>query len=328
MYVLSHPPTIRTQGPSPEWTVRQAGYNKTGVSYTGGNYGSRLGQSYLRSRSATLAHAIEGHFGEAGGRDILEIGCGTGLTLESLGQRSGHRLVGMDFSSTMLREAGARTATSPNPATLLLGNAIELPFEDASFDAIYATRFIHQFPHVDKLRIAAEIERVLRPGGLVALEFYARTINRIRYHLDQHHKYATRELYFSHYPSSEEVREIVGPDFRVRALRYFGDRLVNRVLGYQAFSFGEALVTRFPLARWLMSEHWVFYTPRGKQGELAAARKDAPADALAMMRCPSCRGPLSREATQRILACGSCRRAYALEDGVPNLLSHEARPLA
>ena len=313
--------------PAPDWRIRQSGYNQTGVSYTGGNYGSRIGRSYLRYRSATLARAIDEHFRDSEARDVLEVGCGTGLSLESLSARTRHRLVGMDFSSTMLREAAERARSSPRPAALLLGNAVELPFADASFDVLYATRFIHQFPHADKVRIAAEIERVLRPGGLVAVEFYARTINHVRYYLDQGNKYATRELYFSHYPSRREVREIVGPEYRVRSLRYFGDRLINRVLGYRFFSLGGALVTGVPFARWLMSEHWVFYTPSGKRGEPAAVLRDGPVDLLAMLRCPSCRGLLSLDAARGSLACDDCRRAYSIENGVPNLLSHEARPL-
>lgn len=114
----------------------------------------------------------------------------------------------------MLREAAARAKAASLPFEVPLGNAIELPFDDGSFDAIYATRFMHQFPHADKLRIAGELERVLRPGGIVALELYARPINHLRYYLDQRHKYPTRERYFQHYPSRGELREIVGPDYR------------------------------------------------------------------------------------------------------------------
>jgi ubiquinone/menaquinone biosynthesis C-methylase UbiE/uncharacterized protein YbaR (Trm112 family) len=311
----------------PEWSVRQAGYNQTGVSYTTGNYGSRLGRAYLRARSELLEREIDARFGSSSDLDVLEIGCGTGLTLDELAHNPKRHLFGLDFSSTMLGEASTRARTATNPPTLLLGNAVELPFADASFDVVYATRFIHQFPHADKLRIAKEIARVLRPGGLAALEFYARALNRLRYYTTQRHKYATRDAYFSHYPSPGEIREIAGTAYEIHALRYLGDRLVNRVLGYRFFCLGESVVTRLAPARSLMSEHWVFYAPHGDREKWLPSQREVHPEPLAKLRCPSCRGSLSREHESTILACSACHRAYAVENGVPNLLSHEAREL-
>ncbi len=308
-----------------DWRVRQAGYDQTGVTYSGGNYGSRLGRAYLRARTEHLVRAVDAHFGQGASLDTLEIGCGTGLTLEALQQRQSWRLHGVDFSRTMLGEAARRMRAAGAATALALGNAIELPFAEASFDVVYATRFIHQFPHADKLRIAAEIARVLRPGGLVALEFYARTLNRLRYLTTQRHKYATRELYFSHYPSQNEVFEITGGEPSYQVLRYPSDRLINRVLGYRAFSFGEALVTHVPGLRWLASERWAFYTPPSRRAPRGVT--SAPAPSREPWRCPTCRGALARDARDTFLGCAPCGRAYAIEDGIPNLLSHEARPL-
>ena len=316
--------TKQTQGD--DWRVRQAGYNQTGVTYSLGNYGSRLGRAYLKSRTELLTREVDAHFGATGERDLLEIGCGTGLTLELLGQNPRWRLHGMDFSSTMLAEVAQRARGARHPVRLCLGNAIELPFADESFDVIYATRFIHQFPHADKLRIAAEIERVLRPGGLVALEFYARALNHVRYYTTQRGKYPTRELYFLHYPSRDEVREIVGPEHSEQALRYVGDRLINRVLGYRAYSLVQAQMTRVPGARLLTSEHWIFYTPERRKGP-PRPPCDASPEPFAKLRCPTCHGPLSQAATGELLTCAPCRRGYAIQSGVPDLLSHEARDL-
>lgn len=48
-------------------------------------------------------------------------------------------------------------------------------------------------------------------------------------------------------------------------------------------------------------------------------------DLLAILRCPKCRGALvTREAS---LECASCRLAFAVDDGIPNLLIDEAKPL-
>jgi ubiquinone/menaquinone biosynthesis C-methylase UbiE/uncharacterized protein YbaR (Trm112 family) len=308
-----------------DWRVRQAGYDQTGVSYSRGNYGSRLGRAYLRARTDHLVRAADAHFGEAAELDVLEIGCGTGLTLEALQQRPRWRLHGIDFSRTMLGEAARRVRAAGATTALALGNALELPFGDACFDVVYATRFIHQFPHRDKLRIAAEIARVLRPGGLVALEFYARALNRLRFHTTQRDKYATRALYFSHYPSRSEVREIAGGEPRYQALRYPGDRLINRLFGYRAFSFGEALVTRTPGLHWLASERWGFYTPLSRRTPRDLTRQPSTAPSW---RCPTCHGELAQEAQDAArLICAPCARAYATDGGLPNLLSHEASAL-
>jgi SAM-dependent methyltransferase/uncharacterized protein YbaR (Trm112 family) len=309
------------------WRARQAGYNQTGVTYSGGNYGTRIGRAYLRSRTERLVHEVERRLGRDAEPDVLEIGCGTGLTLESLALSTRWRLHGIDFSSTMLREAAKRSADTGHPAVLALGNAIELPFADASFDVVYATRFIHQFPHEDKLRIAGEIARVLRPGGVAGLEFYARALNHLRYYTTQRGKYATRELYFSHYPSRAEVAEIVGEDERIHALRFVGDRWINRLFGYRSYAAAESLVSRVPGLRLLMSEHWVFYSPAPAASASGAARGDG-ARGLAKLRCPTCRGPLAHDAARALLACAPCGRGYEVDDGLPNLLAHESRPLA
>jgi hypothetical protein len=49
-------------------------------------------------------------------------------------------------------------------------------------------------------------------------------------------------------------------------------------------------------------------------------------DLLAILRCPKCRGGLTLR--EGALVCASCRLLYTVEDGIPNLLLDEARPLA
>lgn len=48
-------------------------------------------------------------------------------------------------------------------------------------------------------------------------------------------------------------------------------------------------------------------------------------DLLAILRCPKCRGGLTLQ--RETLVCASCRLLFAIEDGIPNLLLDEARPL-
>ena len=104
---------------------------------------------------------------------VLEVGCGTGLNfrfiLEHLDPRLG-RLVGLDFSEDMLRQARRRVAAMEwSNVELVYGDATQMKF-DKSFDAVlfaYSLAMIPDWPAV--------LERAyehLQPGGrLVVLDF-------------------------------------------------------------------------------------------------------------------------------------------------------------
>ena len=99
----------------------------------------------------------------ARGRDVLEIGCGTGLILERIAGIA-RSTRGVDLSPGMLRAARARGLD------VVEGDATTLPFKDASFDLVCSFKVLS---HVRDLRKAvAEAARVTRPGGVLALEFY------------------------------------------------------------------------------------------------------------------------------------------------------------
>ena len=49
-----------------------------------------------------------------------------------------------------------------------------------------------------------------------------------------------------------------------------------------------------------------------------------PPSLLAIMQCPACAGELSERQDPPALVCGSCGRAYAVRDGIPNMIIEEA----
>jgi ubiquinone/menaquinone biosynthesis C-methylase UbiE len=101
--------------------------------------------------------------GLAGGREVLEVGCGTGLIMRGLDGRA-KRLVGVDISPGMLAEARRRGFE------VLEGRAEKLPFADESFDLAYSFKVL---AHVPEIELALrEMARVLRPGGYLVAEFY------------------------------------------------------------------------------------------------------------------------------------------------------------
>jgi ubiquinone/menaquinone biosynthesis C-methylase UbiE len=97
--------------------------------------------------------------------DVLEVGIGTGLNLDSYPDDIS--LTGVDLSPEMLEHARRRAEASGRPVTLQVGDAHRLEFPDASFDTVVCTFALCAIP--DERRAIAEMWRVLRPGGQLRL---------------------------------------------------------------------------------------------------------------------------------------------------------------
>lgn len=97
------------------------------------------------------------------GREVLEVGCGTGLVLSRIA-RVAARAHGVDLSPGMLERARERGLSVTE------ASATELPFDDASFDVACSFKVL---AHIRPIRRALrEMVRVVRPGGYVVAEFY------------------------------------------------------------------------------------------------------------------------------------------------------------
>lgn len=103
--------------------------------------------------------------GQAAG-GTLEVAIGTGLNLP-LYPEEGVRLTGIDLSAEMLERARARAAELGRGVELREANAHELPFADAAFDTVVCTFSLCAIP--GHARAVREMNRVLRPGGLLVL---------------------------------------------------------------------------------------------------------------------------------------------------------------
>ena len=105
------------------------------------------------------------------GKDVLEVGCGTGLILSRVAGFA-RTARGIDLSAGMLaRAAGRGLAVAQASAT-------ELPIASASVDVAYSFKVL---AHVRDIGAALrEMARVVRPGGWVLAEFYnARSLRRL-----------------------------------------------------------------------------------------------------------------------------------------------------
>jgi ubiquinone/menaquinone biosynthesis C-methylase UbiE len=208
-------------------TFRRRSYNATGHGYETNRYGESHMDEYRDLRNETLTTILGEAFGP-GALKVLEVGCGTGPTLAYLAQSENRHVVfGVDASETMLHQAAVRVSELPTKPKLALGDASQLPYPDGCFDVVIATRFIHQFEHEVKRQLWLEFRRVLRHGGLVILEFYARPYHFVRYYCGAR-KGKSKASYFQHFPARSEVRDIVGEEYRSYPLRLAGSRLLAR----------------------------------------------------------------------------------------------------
>jgi ubiquinone/menaquinone biosynthesis C-methylase UbiE len=96
---------------------------------------------------------------------VLEVAIGTGRNLPFYPPDA--RLTGVDLSPRMLDRTRTRAETLARPVDLQLGDAQHLTFPDASFDTVVATLTMCSIP--DDQAAVAEMARVLRPGGRLAL---------------------------------------------------------------------------------------------------------------------------------------------------------------
>ncbi len=102
-----------------------------------------------------------------GARRVLDLGCGTGRHTVLLAER-GFEVDGLDVSPEGLRQTQAWLDQRGLSATLTLGDVYApLPYDHDCFDAVVSVQVIHHARLSVIERAVAEIERVLKPGGLV-----------------------------------------------------------------------------------------------------------------------------------------------------------------
>lgn len=129
-------------------------------------FSSRV-EDYKRYRPSypdALVEYLIGHLGLNGESRVADLGSGTGLFSEKLLQH-GLRVFGVEPNREM-REASLAELSGYDGFQALDGSAERTGLEDASLDLISAAQAFHWF-ETDKVR--AECERVLKPGGCVAL---------------------------------------------------------------------------------------------------------------------------------------------------------------
>jgi len=114
------------------------------------------------------------------GEHVLEIGYGTGNTMIHLATAVGDSgsVSGIDVSTGMLDVATKKLESKgfAERIDLCVGDARKLPYEDNTFDAVFASFTLELFPLDDIPAVLAEVTRVLKPGGRLGVVSMA-TVN-------------------------------------------------------------------------------------------------------------------------------------------------------
>jgi 2-polyprenyl-3-methyl-5-hydroxy-6-metoxy-1,4-benzoquinol methylase len=105
------------------------------------------------------------------GKNFLEVGCGVGIDLVRFA-RAGANVTGIDLSTTAIDLACRNVEQNGLSADLRVMNGESMLFPDASFDVVYAHGVLQYTADTEKM--AAEIHRVLKPGGAAILMVYNR----------------------------------------------------------------------------------------------------------------------------------------------------------
>nr|MBF6592701.1 methyltransferase domain-containing protein [Ktedonobacterales bacterium] len=140
----------------------------------------RIGRRYdlLRFAEAAPKRGALALLAVQPGERVLEVGVGTGRVLVELaravadGRLPAVPLVaGIDLSPVMVATAARRLAAAGLSALAepRVGDACALPFADGSFDAAFSSYVLDLLPASDIAGALAELRRVLRPGGRLAL---------------------------------------------------------------------------------------------------------------------------------------------------------------
>jgi SAM-dependent methyltransferase len=161
--------------------------------------------------------------GVAPGNTVLDMGCGGGRHAFAAARR-GARVVALDADDaelkqvlgtvTAMRDAGELPATADSVP--VQGDALHLPFADATFDRIIAAEVLEHIPE-DEAAIA-ELARVLSPGGRIAVTVPARFPERINWALDsEYHDFPGGHIRI--YAQSTLEERLTAAGLRVRGSR-------------------------------------------------------------------------------------------------------------
>ena len=130
---------------------------------------ARLGKTRLRPGGREATEWLLGHVDFTADTRVLEVACNMGTTMVALAEAHGCRITGLDMNPKALEKARANIAAHglKDVIDVVEGNAMALPFPDASFDVVINEAMLTMLPREKKSAAVAEYFRVLKPGGVL-----------------------------------------------------------------------------------------------------------------------------------------------------------------
>ncbi|HEX2916822.1 MAG TPA: class I SAM-dependent methyltransferase [Chloroflexia bacterium] len=133
---------------------------------------SKIGKVYERERLLDRLYL-------RGSESVLDVGCGRGLLLTAAARRLPNgKATGIDIWQTGDQSGNSPEATMtnalaegiPDRIEIVDGDARKMPFESATFDVVVSSLTLHNiYKEIERRRALAEIVRVLKPGGRLAI---------------------------------------------------------------------------------------------------------------------------------------------------------------
>jgi SAM-dependent methyltransferase len=150
-------PTPSMSAPTPDYKALKS---KQMAAWASGDY-AIIGTT-LQIVGESLAEACDLRWDE----QVLDVAAGNGNATLAAARR-GCNVTSTDYVATLLERGAERAHAEHLNATFKVADAEELPFADASFDAVLSTFGVMFSP--DHAKAAAELARVCRPGGRIGL---------------------------------------------------------------------------------------------------------------------------------------------------------------
>jgi ubiquinone/menaquinone biosynthesis C-methylase UbiE len=141
--------------------------------------------------------------GLVAGQRVLEIGCGTGnLSLRAKKRHPGVDVVASDPDPLALARA-QRKARNLQGIRFERGYAQRLPYPDTSFDRVLSALMLHHLDRDTKAAAAAEVFRVLRPGGSLHVVDFAEGMPGM-------HGFLARRMASGHLAGADDLPRLLG----------------------------------------------------------------------------------------------------------------------
>ena len=180
-------------------------------------------------------------------KTVLDIACGTGYGIGLL--RSKAKFVtGVDIDPAAAREAKLECGDN---ASVLLGNGLGLPFQDAGFDVITSFETLEHLH--ERNQFLAELRRVLRPGGMLVLSTpyanYTQPLNGKPANQFHIHEYMPEELK-TELQTQFTVEKFLGQtlDEKIKISPFFeGQRRLSKDAATQAKLVGWKIFNKIPV---------------------------------------------------------------------------------